>query len=117
VSLLQRNATLTRVQGASGGESYDGPTEGPEKWAGAADAYLRERRDYQASSAGAERRMLRQLVVETGLGIDWRSGDRITFTGPAGEEAGTVELVEARSVDDPDIPPEVQTTRLTLAAS
>lgn len=117
--MLQSNATLTKVSGASGGESFDGPAAaGPEKWAGSAPAYLRESRDRQLSAAGGDRVLVRSLIVQNdNPSIAWRSGDiaEITFAGD--QLVVTVKLVERRAVTDPDIPPEVQTTRLTLEAA
>lgn len=117
--MLQSNATLTKVSGASGGESFDGPAApGAQKWAGSAPAYMRESRDRQLGAAGSDRVLVRSLIVQNdNPPIAWRSGDvaEITFAGAA--LVATVKLVERRAVDDPDIPAEVQTTRLTLEAA
>lgn len=116
MTLPQRNATLTRVAAASAAESYDGPAvAGPEKWAGQADAYLRERRDRDVTTGGGARTIDRLLIVEATLPIDFRSGDTVTFTPTgASEQTADVRLVERHTIDDPEIDPDLQTTRLTL---
>lgn len=111
--LPQTNATLTRVRGSGSGESYDDSDSAPgaEKWAGQAEAYFRERRDRLFTGGGAEDRvLLAELIVATDdPAVDWRSGDYVDV-----DVAGTrrVKLVERRQLDG--IPPDVQTTRLTL---
>jgi hypothetical protein len=114
--MLQSNATLTRVSGAAGAESFEGPAAaGPEKWAGSAPAYLRERRDRQRTAEGENRTIDRLLLVERrNPDLDWRSGDVVDFTKDGAAQTATVRLVERPTVDDPDIPGELQTTRLTL---
>lgn len=113
----QVNATLSRVQGVSAGEAVDGPVAaGAEKWAGSVGAYLRERRNRQREAATGNVEIDRQLIVENDdPPVDWAIGDVVTFT-PAGaaSQTGTVQLVERRAISDPAIPPELQTTRLTL---
>jgi hypothetical protein len=113
--MLQRNATLTHVEAAGAGEAYDGPeAAGAEKWTGATDAYLRERRDRQELRGGGARIIDRVLLVAADLGVDWRSGDVVTFTKNGVEQRGTVKAVQMPTVDDPDIDRDVQTARLTL---
>lgn len=113
--LLQRNATLTLVETAGAGEAYDGPEPaGAQKWAGAADAYLRERRDRQELRGGGARIIDRVLLVASDLGVDWRSGDVVTFTKNGVEQTGTVKAVQMPTIDDPDVDQDVQTARLTL---
>lgn len=114
--LPQTNATVTRVAGSSAGESFDGPAAaGPEKWAGDAGAYLRERRDRSTGPGGQARTLDRLLIVETADPVvDWRSGDTVEFTYRGEAQSATVRLVDRHDIDDPDIPPELQTTRLTL---
>lgn len=115
MTLPDRNATLWAVTSAAAGESYDGPDVGADKWAGAADAYLVEKRDRLETAAGGVRAIDRVLVVETALGIDWRSGDVVTFSRTGeGDETATVQLVERADTDDVDIPADVQTTTITL---
>ena len=117
MTLLQSNATIKRVTGAAAGEAYDGPAgAGPEKWAGDASAYLRERRDRAETAGGAARTVDRVLIVENALGVDWRSGDVVTIrrTGAAADETIAVRLVERRAIVDDDVDAELQTTRLTL---
>jgi hypothetical protein len=112
--LPQRNATLTKVQGAGSGESYDGPSAGDPKWEAAADqrpnAYYRERRDRKLSGAGANRVLDRIVIVEAGRPeVDWKSGDVISVETAKGAITGTVKLIEA-----PKIPGVAGTVRLTL---
>lgn len=116
--MLDRNATLQLVTGAGAGESYDGPAAaGAQKFAGEAEAYLRERRDRsEEAAAGGTRRVERILIVPLDLAVDWRSGDVVTFERHATGETITaaVQLVERAETDDPEIPADVQTVRLTL---
>lgn len=122
MSLLQRNATLLRVQGAGAGERYDASEgAGPDKWGpfdvdAGADAYVKERRDRTSTAGGEARTIDRKLIVEAALPVEWRSGDTVTFrrTKSAADETAKVRLVERPEIDDPDIDPELQTTRLTL---
>lgn len=116
--LDQANATVLAVAASSSGEAFDGPLgPGAEKWAGTADAYLRVRRDRTNSPAGGDRVVDRRLVVASSdPPVDWASGDWVTFTFDGDQETVRVELVEPYKIGDPDIPPEVQTTRLTLEA-
>lgn len=117
--MLQTNATVTRVAGASSGESFDGPAApGADKWRdddAPANAYLRERRDRFESPGGQTRVLDRVLLVETGNPpVGWRSGDTVWFSHHGDAKTATVRLVERRDIDDPDIDAELQTTRLTL---
>jgi len=114
-TLPQANATLIAVNGqGANAETFDGPAgEGPLKWDGRAPAYYREQRDRKRTEAGEDREVRRELIVSTLLGIDFRSGDYVTFDPPTGTEiTATVQLVEARKLDG--IPEALQTTRLTL---
>ena len=113
----QVNATLTKVAGATGGESYDGPpAAGPQKWAGEEDVYLRERRQRIVNAQGGVDIVLdRVLMVDRDVDPGWAVGDVVTFTRrDGGVETGVVELVERPDISDPDIPAELITTRLTL---
>lgn len=116
MTLPQTNAELSNVDGASTGDGFEGPEgRGANKWNGSASAYLRERRDRVRSSGGEDRVLDRLLIVETGdPAIDWASGDFVDFDHAGQALTGRVKLVERRDIDDPDIPPEFQTTRLTL---
>lgn len=116
--MLQSNGTLVKVTGASSGEAYDGPVAaGPQKWIAAGDPteiYLRERRD--RNDATGDRTIDRVLLVDRELAVDWRSGDVVTWrrTTAAADETATVKLVERPEIDDPDIPDDLATVRLTL---
>lgn len=113
--MLQRNATLTRVQSAGAGEAYDGPeAAGPDKWVGESDAYLRETRDRQELRAGGARVIDRVLLVPGDLVVDWRSGDVVTFTKDGVDVSAPVKAVQKPTIDDPDVDVDVQTARLTL---
>lgn len=114
--LPQTNATVSRVAGSSAGEAFDGPAgPGPEKWAGAADAYLRERRDRTTGPGGQARTLDRLLILANDdPAIVWASGDTVEFTYRGEAQSAVVRLVDRHDVDDSDIPPEFQTTRLTL---
>lgn len=116
MTLPQTNARLTNVDASSTGEGFEGPeARGPNKWAGLASAYLRERRDRVRAGEGEDRVLDRLLIVENGEPeLDWQSGDFVDFEHAGVALTGRVKLVERRDVDDPDIPPEFQTTRLTL---
>lgn len=116
MTLTQTNATVTNVDGASTGDGFEGPEgRGPNKWAGIVSAYLRERRDRVRSGEGEDRVLDRLLIVENeSPPVDWASGDFVDFEHGGRALTGRVKLVERRDVDDPDIPPELQTTRLTL---
>lgn len=116
----QTNARLSRVNGAGAGEAFDGPlAPGPEKWAGAEDVYLRERRDRQRTAERGAIVIDRILLVDEDVGIDWAVGDVLTFrrTGGDADESGTVQNVERPTIDDPDIPADLRTARLTLDPS
>jgi hypothetical protein len=114
--VIQTNATLTRVTGAGAGESFDGPAAaGPEKWAGEVGVYVRERRDRARALAGEARIIDRLVLVDRDdPAIDWRSGDVVTYTKDGVVQGGAVKAVQRPTVDDPDIPADLQTTRLTL---
>jgi hypothetical protein len=118
--LDQTNATVTLVQAPSAGESFDGPPgPGAEKWrapAGQApNAYLRVRRDRRQTTAGATTPVDRLLLVESNdPPVEWRSGDVVTLTHAGEQITAPVRAVDRRAIDDPDIPPELQTTRLEL---
>ncbi|MEJ7783178.1 MAG: hypothetical protein WKF96_00145 [Solirubrobacteraceae bacterium] len=117
MSLPQRNATLTAARGSSVGDSYDGPGVGPEKWAGVADAYLTEKRDRAAGAAGNTVTIDRILIVEAALGVDWRTGDQVSFAPTADGGVATIATVRGVQIgrtDDPEIPSEMRTVRLTL---
>lgn len=120
MTVPQDNAELRGVAGASSGETYDGPgAAGAGKWAPGADAvrvYLRETRNRQETQGGQARTIDRVLIVENAVDVDWRSGDVVTFRrdGAGADEIATIRLVERRQVSDPDIDPDLQTTRLTL---
>lgn len=111
---LQTNARLTRVQAAGAGESYDGPEPtGPDKYADAtgAGAYLRERRDRRQPNVVKDRLL---IVDHDTPAIEWKVGDTVTFARRGTVETGKVKLVETPDIDDPDIPAELRTVRLTL---
>lgn len=112
--LPQRNATLTAVNSATGGEAFDGPpAAGAAKWAGQAGCYYRERRDRRRTAEGEDRIVSHELIVETqNPPIAWKSGDRVAFAFGAESLTGTVRLVERRRL--PQVPGPIETTRLTL---
>lgn len=118
--LEQTNATVLRVAGSSTGENFDGPAAaGADKWVAPdgelPNAYLRERRDRLTTPGGQQRSLDRLLIVETGTpAVDWRSGDIVTFSYRGEQQVATVRLVDRHDVDDPDIPADLQTSRLTL---
>lgn len=114
--MIQTNATLTSVVGAGAGETFDGPpAAGAQKWAGEAGVYVRERRDRVTTAGGADRIIDRLMLVDRDdPEIDWRSGDVVAFTKDGVAQTGRVQLVQRPEVSDPDIPADVQTTRLTL---
>lgn len=116
MTLPQTNASLTNVDASSTGEGFEGPeARGANKWAGVAAVYLRERRDRVRSGEGEDRVLDRVLIVENSApAIDWQTGDFVDFEHAGVALTGRVKLVERRDVSDPDIPPEFQTTRLTL---
>lgn len=116
MTLPQTNAELTNVDAAGSDDGFEGPAaRGANKWAGLASAYLRERRDRVRSGEGEDRVLDRVLIVENSApAVDWSSGDFVDFVHGGDAQTGVVKLVERRDVDDPDIPPEFQTTRLTL---
>lgn len=113
----QTNATLTAVRPTRSGESFDGPAAaGPASWEGVEPVYLRERRDRRREAVAGDVVLDRVLIVDADVQIDWRVGHVVTFErhDQPGPEDGTVKLVERRTINDPDIPPELQTVRLTL---
>lgn len=117
MTLPQTNAQLLAVAGAGGAgnaEAYDGPAAaGAQKWAGQADAYLRERRDRLRQARGEDRAMIRELILDTeDPDIDWRSGDVVTYRRDGDDQDTTVAVktVERRELDGAG----QQTTRLTL---
>lgn len=123
----QVNITVTKVQAASSGEAYDGPPgPGAELWpAGAAaptrpNAYLRERRDRRQVAAGGDVIADRVIIADIGAPpIDWLVGQFVTFTrtGSLVGETGKVKLVERPTIDDPDIPADLKTVRLTMEST
>lgn len=117
MTLPQTNAELTNVDGGSStDDGFEGPAgRGANKWNGSASAYLRERRDRRQTAEGDDRVLDRVLIVENSEpAVDWQSGDFVDFVHGGDAQTGVVKLVERRDVSDPDIPPEFQTTRLTL---
>lgn len=111
----QVNAELTRVTGSTAGESFDGPGPlGPVKWDGSEGVYFRTRRDRQREQAGGDVILDRLLIVDATVPIDWRIGDGVEFTKDGQGDTGTVRQVQRATIDDPDIPPELQTVRITL---
>lgn len=120
----QINATLSRVQAPGVGEAVDGPpAPGPEKWAGSAAVYVREqrkrRRDATHRPTG-DVYLERTIIADTGdPAVDWRVGDVVTFAYPTGStpQTGVVDLVNRPSIDDPGIPADLKTTRITLQAA
>lgn len=117
MTLPQTNVRLTKVDGSSTGEGFEGPeARGAQKWAGSVGAYLRERRERRRSGEGEDRVMDRLLIVENANPpIDWATGDWVDFERAGTPLTGRVELVDRREIDDADIPAELETTRLTLA--
>jgi hypothetical protein len=117
----QVNATLTVVNAAGTGETYDGPSAaGAQKWAGAADVYLRERRARPQSAGGGDVRLETAILVDRDTpAIDWLVGDVVTFTrrGAVAAETRKVATVVRPDIADPDIPPDLVTVTLTLDAA
>jgi hypothetical protein len=116
--MLQTNSLLSVVYGAGDVESWDGPGLGPEKWAGSVECYLREGRKWIQTVEGSDVVLDRVLLVEVeDPAVDWRIGDTVAYTKTGGIlELGKVAIVQRPTIDDPDIPSDVITTRLTLTA-
>jgi hypothetical protein len=118
---LQINAHLLAVHAAGdAGEAYDGPAAaGAQKWAGQADAYLREHRQRGADAAGGNVTLDRLLLVDHGNpAIEFTVGDVVTFQrlGIGTQETAVVDIVQRPNIEDPDIPGDLITVRLTLRA-
>lgn len=119
--MLQRNARLIAVHAAGDGESYDGPAAaGAEKWTGQADAYVMEKRRWQQGAEGSDVLLDRLLLVDVGApDVEYTVGDVVTFErlGVPGEETATVAIVQRPMIDDPEIPADLITVRLSLRAA
>lgn len=117
------NATLTRIskRGGAGGnvESFDGPPKpgaAAELWAGEERVYYRERRTRQRTAAGEDRFVEGELLVDGDVTdrVELKAGQIIEFVrdGDPAATTRTVRMVERRRLAE--VPPDVQTDRLTF---
>jgi hypothetical protein len=117
--MLQTNASLLKVTGPPEGEASEGPAIGPTLWeadtpADVAPAYLSERR-VRVPNEGVV--LDRLLLVDAGIpDVAWTVGLIVTFErlGVGGPEDATVDIVQQPRIDDPEIPADIVTVRLTL---
>lgn len=122
MSLVQTNATITRVQATRTGEDYEGPqTAGTQKWAAATgqapNAYVLVKRRRVPLEGGAKTASERVLIIKTDdPPVDWAVGDIVTFVTAAGTTVQNARVDEVRAADiaDGEIDRDLVTTTLVL---
>jgi hypothetical protein len=92
------NATLARVQAGGGAEDYDAASAaGPEKWVGAARAFVNDQASSDDGARGSSVVLERTIVVDDALDVDWQRGDIVTYTYRGATQTGEIRDIKITS--------------------
>lgn len=115
MSLPQQNCTVSsiRAQGQPGEMGLPDST-GDETWAGSEPGYYREKRERVFDGQTSSYEVVRSLIVATSFAANIGRGMVVALDWGGTDVTGQVSAIERFRIDDPSVPDELQTTRVTF---